>query len=129
MGSEPVEVLRGVVDRMEAPEERDSMLNTMPPVDKKVAQYDDLQNLQPNRLRCHRLSKSGRYELAQVASSPLNSTEDQSRPKQVLPQEKQQVRPPMRTKEALAFLGWEEQLQRSKQEDEKAEANGCPQYC
>ena len=51
MSREPVEMLRAVMDRVKAPQERHAMLQAMRPVDEEVAQHDHFDGLQPPRLR------------------------------------------------------------------------------
>ena len=89
--SEPVEMRRAVMDRMEPPEKANAMLQAMAPIDKEVAQQDDFDRLGPPGLECNGVAESVWHDPVKPVAGTGKHPEDETTPQEILTEEKTEV--------------------------------------
>ncbi|MEM7038384.1 MAG: hypothetical protein AAF570_15470, partial [Bacteroidota bacterium] len=101
----------------------------MPPIDEKIADEDDFENLQPEGLvgdtgaECLNGSVKGAF--IQPIAESVEHHKNQAAEKEILPEKKEEVREEIRAKKALAGLRWKDFFQRAKDQQQKEETEPC----
>lgn len=104
MRGQPVEMSGAVMNFVETPQKIDFVLQTVSPIDQKIAQQYYFQSLEPERLRLNEVSKSDWYQLI----NPLVEISEQSQyepvPEQVLALEITEVEYPALSENCLPLF-------------------------
>lgn len=124
MCGEPVEMFRCVMDGVEAPEEGIGVLEAVGPVDEKIAQDDDFDELKGPGLAGDGVAEESGDDGVQVLREVNEDGENQGVEEQVLAQEEPEISEPVRTKKTLARLCGEGFFKGYENDDQEDEAGG-----
>ena len=122
VGCQPVEMFGAVVNRVKSPKKVDTVLKSVSPIDKEVAEYYHLESLKPPGLTGYGFPELGWDQVVEPEAVVGEKPQNKPAPKKILAEEKTEICPPIRSKEALFWLGWEGEFQRSKEKKEKPKA-------
>ena len=127
IGGEEVEALCGVVDAVEAPEERHPVGEPVPPVDDDVADQDHRDDLGPEGPARDGLAQPGRDEAVEQRREPRQRGQRRRAPDGLLHREEEEVRPRFVTPEGLLPPG-EEALERDEDDREEGQGERRPEH-
>src|ERR1043165_2306067 len=119
MCGKPIEMFGTVVHRMKSPKKSNSVLQTMAPVNKEIAEHNDFNELKPPWLRRDRVPEIGWDNAGHPHIQIRQHPENECAPNKILAKKKAKIGEPGRPHESLTRLGGKRHLERPKNNGEK----------